>query len=415
MPIEKIDIVMFSMSEYGEWQSGIVNRNFYVLHTLLQDPRVRKVVTIDYLPFTWKRAARQWFQNVMRGVDGKVVSRGLFHKLTAVRESEIERTGFSLAGFEPTAVPYRLFCYSDVRSVFSEYVVYRQLQHDLKRLDLKNVVLWSYVPTFVRYFGKFGEELTVFDAVDNWLEHSSYAGVRERITLNYQTIRYKADLIFTTSQDLVNFFDRPTGCTFVPNGAALSHIEQVPKLVDREVANLPRPIIGYVGTMQEDRIDIDLIAYLAKANPTKSFVLVGPVWPGLKQEVEIKLKQLPNVVLTGRKSFIEARMYIREFAVAIVPYLQNDFNRHANPMKVYEYLAAGKPVVATPGPGLEVLRGAIRLAATPEAFNDQLLKALDEVSPQDVERRMTVAREHSWEARVNSMLDNVFRVLNERG
>lgn len=415
MPVDRIDIVMFNMSEYREWQSGIVNRNFYVLHTLLKDPRVRKVVAIDYLPFTWKRAVRQWFQNVLRGPEGKIVSRGLFHRLTAVRESEIERTGYQLAGFEPEAVTYKLFTYSDVRSVFSEYAVYRQLQHDLTRLDLKNVVLWSYLPTYGRYFGKFGEELIIFDAVDNWLEHSSYAGIRDRIKLNYQTIRYKADLIFTTSEDLVKFFDRPTGCAFVPNGAALDHIEQVPKLVDREVAGIPRPIIGYVGTMQEDRIDIDLIAYLAKANPTKSFVLVGPVWPGLKQEVETKLKNLPNVYFTGRKSFIEARMYIREFAVAMVPYLQNEFNRHANPMKVYEYLAAGKPVVATPGPGLSVLKKYIRLAATPEAFNDEMLKALDENSVSDIELRKSAAHEHSWGARVNVMLDSIFRILNERG
>lgn len=407
----KVDIVMFNMSAYAEWQAGISNRNFHILHTLLKDPRVRKIVAVDYLPFTFKRAARQWWQYVLRGVGGKVLGRGLMHKLVALSEAEIERTGYALAGYAPQQVPHKLFILSDIASAWSEAKVYARLRHYAKLLDLKNVVIWSYLPTFVGYFGGLGERLSVFDAVDNWLEHSSYARIRERLRLNYQTIRYKADLIFTTSEDLVKFFDRTSGCSFIPNGINLEQVVSAPRLVGRDIANLPRPIIGYNGTLQENRLDVDLLAFLAKANPTKSFVLIGPVWPGLRRVVEKKLKPLPNVHFLGRKSYLETQAYIREYAVAIVPHLENEFNRHTNPLKVYEYLAAGKPIVATPSPALDTLREVVHIAATPEAFNEQLMRALEETSEDLTAQRQAVAQANAWTTRVNGMLEQVFKQL----
>jgi glycosyltransferase involved in cell wall biosynthesis len=410
--MEKIDIVMFNMSCYTEWQAGISNRNFHILHTLLKDERVRKIVMVDYLPFTWKRALRQWWQNKMRGVQGKVISQGIIHKLVALSESEIERTGYKLEGVDLKTVPFKLFNYSDIGSVWSEQGAYQRLKHDLEHLDLKNVVLWSYIPTFIGYFGKFNEKLSVFDAVDNWLEHSSYTKIKDRLKLNYQTIRYKTDLIFTTSPDLVKFFDRPSNCTFIPNGISLEHIASAPKLIGRDIAGLPRPIIGYGGTLQEDRIDIDLIRYLAQANPNKSFVLIGAVWPNVQTMIDQKLKSLPNVYLLGRKTFSEAQAYYREFNVAIIPHLKNEFNRHTNPLKLYEYLAMGKPVVATPSVGLEDFGKIIHTADTFEKFNKQLLKALVENSETDIVKRRLFVEQHTWNKRVEFMLNQIFGKLS---
>lgn len=402
----KVDIVMFNMSEYRDWQNGIVNRNCHVLHHLLKDERVRKIVAVDYLPFTRKRAARELAQDVVAGVGGKVIARGLTHKLVAVRESELERTGYSLPGFEPSSVPYKLFVYSDVGSVRNEPAVYRRLARELKRIDVKNVVLWSYLPSMVGYFGQFGEGVSVFDAVDSWLEHASYVKLRSRLQLNYQTIRHQADVIFTTSPDLVKFFDRPN-CSFVPNGISAEQIAGASRLVGRDLVNIPRPIIGYGGTLQENRLDMDLLAYLARANPTKSFVLIGPVWPGARKAVERKLRPLHNVYLLGRKPYREALSYYREFKVALIPHQVNEFNRQTNPLKLYDYLALGRPVVATKGVGLDDFGDVVHLAATPEEFNQALLKALNETSEAEVAKRQERVRAYSWDVLTRGMLDQV--------
>lgn len=404
---DKVDIVMFGMSEYHDWQHGIVNRNCHVLHTLLRHPRVRKVIVVDYLPYTKKRAVREWFQNIVHGVHGKVISRGPMHKLVAVREADIERTGYSLPGIERSAVPYKLFVYSDVGSARDEAGVYKRLSAELGRLGVRDLLLWSYLPVFVGYFGALGEQMSVFDAVDNWIEHASYKKIAPRLQLNYEAIKHKADVIFTTSEDLVKFFDRPR-CWFMPNGISLTHVASAPKLVGRDVADLPRPIIGYGGTLQEDRIDIDLVARLAQLNPTKSFVLVGPVWPGIKKLVDKKLKSLPNVHLLGRKPYQEALSYYREFTVAIIPHLANEFNRHTNPLKLYDYLALGKPIVATKHTGLDQFKDVIHLAGTPEEFNTELLQALAETAPELAEQRKERAKAFSWDATVDAMLKKIF-------
>ncbi|MDZ4229782.1 MAG: glycosyltransferase, partial [Candidatus Veblenbacteria bacterium] len=335
------------------------------------------------------------------------------YRLTALRGSEIELTGYHLPGVGPNDIQHKLFVFSSVQSFWNEAKCYQTLQRELARLNLKNVVLWSYLPTFVGCFGVLGERLSVFDAVDNWLEHSSYLKVKDRLKVNYQTIRARAGLIFTTAQDLTKIFDRPQDCTYVPNGVDVERILSAPRLVGRDIASLPRPIIGYIGTIQEDRVDVSLIQRLAEANPQKSFVLIGGVWPGIREQVNQRLRNLPNVHLLGRKSFRETPQYLREFSVAIIPHKQNEFNRHTNPMKLYEYLAAGKPVVATPGAGLEGFADLVYLAATPEQFNTALIRALQEDSVELRERRQAIAAAESWQARVKVMLGQVFAKLGD--
>ena len=415
MPDKTIDIVMFNMSAYTDWQQGIANRNMHVLHTLLGDERVRKVVAVDYLPFTLKRAVRQWFQNILGGPTGQVLARGFSYKLTAVKNFEIERTGYGFEGAVPEEVQHKLFVFSSVQSLWREGALCRQLAKEIKRLNLKNVVLWTYLPTFVGCFGALGEKVAVFDAVDNWLEHSAYTRVRDRLKVNYQTIKAKADIIFTTSEDLAKLFDLPQNCYFVPNGVDFERINQAPKLTGRDIAGLARPIIGYIGTIQEDRVEVELIRYLAQANPQKSFVLIGGVWPGVRKAVNERLRSLPNVHLLGRKSFRDTPQYLREFDVAIIPHKQNEFNRHTNPMKLYEYLAAGKPVVATPGAGLEQFKDLVYLAGKPEEFNQAVIRALKENSTEAAEKRQMVAAHESWRVRVNLMLEQVFAKLDKEG
>lgn len=413
MPPRTVDIVMFNMSAYTDWQHGIANRNMHILHTLLNDERVRKIVAVDYLPFTFKRTIRQWLQNVLGGPSGQVISRSLFYKLTALSNFEIDRTGYTFTKTNTTAasIQHKLFVFSSVQSWRHETELYRRLNLELRRLNLKNIILWSYLPTFVGYFGVLGERLSVFDAVDNWLEHSAYIKIRDRLRVNYQTIRSQADLIFTTSQDLVKFFDRPDSCFYIPNGVDYERLVAAPRLTGRDIASLPRPIIGYIGTIQEDRVDVDLINYLARVNPQKSFVLIGGIWPGIRPQIEAKLRTLPNVYFLGRKSFLETPQYLREFDVAIIPHLQNEFNRHTNPMKLYEYLAAGKPVVATPGAGLEEFRDLIYLAAKPEDFNQALIRALSENNEELSRLRRQRAERESWHTRVNLMLEKIWSRL----
>jgi glycosyltransferase involved in cell wall biosynthesis len=133
----------------------------------------------------------------------------------------------------------------------------------------------------------------------------------------------------------------------------------------------------------------------------------GLTWPSFSSGAKAKVVPLPNVHFLGRKPFREALAYMREFNVAIIPHLQNDFNRNTNPLKLYEYLALGKPVVMTPQVGLEEVGDLVRVADTPEQFNRQVLAALRERGTGSAERRKQFVQGHSWANRVNTMLTEV--------
>lgn len=410
--IENIDVIMLNMSAYTEWQSGISNRNFNVLHTLLKDERVRKIVAVDYLPFNWRRSVKQWFKNIMTGVEGKVIARGLTYKLVAASAGAIAQTGYKVPNYEPDEVPFTLFVYTDILASISESLVWRRLNKLKDKLGLKNVVVWSYLPTTATHYGKLGESLNVFDAVDNWLEHASYEKIQPRLKLNYQTIKNQADAIFTTSSKLVDFFEQRQNCWFIPNGVWFNHFTEAPKIVGRDILNLPKPIIGYGGTIQENRIDLDLIAYIAEANPNKSIVMIGPVWPSLKPVIDAKLKKYTNVHFLGRKSYQEAPAYYSHFDVAIIPHLVNDFNKFTDPLKLYDYLSLGKPVVSTAGQGLEQFSEVVSITKTPAEFNEAIHNALASDTEEMIQKRKTTAYENRWEIRVYEMLDKIFSLIN---
>jgi len=407
---EKIDVIMFNMSAYSEWQQGYVNRNSHILHEFLRDPRIRKIVAVDYLPFTFKRALKVWLQDVLHWPRGKKMSGRLFSRLTAVANSEINKTVYKVGGFD-NEVSYKLFVYSTALSCFSESLAMKDLAQALQKLNLKNIVVWSYLPIFGKCLEVVPSRLKVFDAVDNWLNHSAYQKILPRLKKNYAAIGQTADLIFTTSQDMVDFFEHRPDCYYLPNGIRWHHFKDLPKLVGRDIATLPKPVIGYVGIIQQDRIDLDLIAYLAETNPKKSFAFVGPVWPNFKKRVKEKLGQLNNVYWLGRKHYWEVPAYISKFDVAIVPHLVNEFGKHTSLLKVLEYLACGKPVVSTPTAGTGAFKTVIKLADTPVKFNQALLDALESNTERDQERRRHTAAQHTWAKRAQFMLDKVFAKL----
>lgn len=405
----KIDILMFNMSAYSEWQAGFVNRNSHVLHELLTDQRVRKIVAVDYLPFTWKRALKIWLAGVLHWPGGKKMFSSLFSRLTALSNSEINRTVYKVNN--PEEVAYKLFIYSTVGSYFSEEKMLNDLQQAIARLNLKNLVVWSYLPTFVGCFSKIPVKLKIFDAVDNWLAHSAYYKIRPRLKSNYDIIKNQADLIFTTSQEMVKYFDRSEGVYYVPNGVQWQMYKDPPKIVNRDIASLPRPIIGYVGILQQDRIDLRLIEYLAINNPKKSFVLVGPIWSNFRKQLMAKLGQVPNVYFLGRKHYWEVPAYISQFDVAIVPHLLNEFGKHTSLLKMMEYLAAGKPVVSTPTSGTDAFKKIVKLASTPEQFNRAIISSLAGDSLSDHKKRQEVAWHYSWAEQVNFMMQKVMNKI----
>jgi glycosyltransferase involved in cell wall biosynthesis len=163
-----------------------------------------------------------------------------------------------------------------------------------------------------------------------------------------------------------------------------------------ELTRIPHPIVGYVGQVA-DKMDYQLIDELAKARPNWSFVFVGPVWLHRQREADT-LSDRPNVHFLGPRPFEELPTYLRGFDVCFLPHRRSKLTLSMDPIKLYDYLATGKPVVSTGVAGLDRFEDVVWVADDAPGFLRALEQALGEEGSLRA-RRLAYARANSWPIR----------------
>ena len=389
--MKKFDVIMFNMSSYSEWDEGVSNRNYHVLQQLLHNEQVGKILAIDYLPLNFKRALRNYKENnVLNIKNSKIIKTNITSKITKVSD--------------------KLYIYSDIRFFLFPKLVLNNIKKISLDLDFKETITWSFFPFIAPYLNILKPKLNIFDAVDNWLNHSSYKKEKEKLKEAYNIIKKEADLIFVVSDNLFELFDNQDNVYWIPNGVDLKHYKQKFSLYNRDIADIKKPIIGYIGIIQ-DRVDLDLIKYLARKNINKSIILVGPVW-NEQDQAKLELDKERNVYFLGYKTYKEAPMYIQQFDIGIIPHQADKLTASMNPMKMYEYLACGKPVVSTKGAGSDNLKDMVLIAKDYEDFNKKVNKALENNSGEEEEKRKEFIKQYSWFNAVQKMMELINKKLN---
>ena len=164
-----------------------------------------------------------------------------------------------------------------------------------------------------------------------------------------------------------------------------------------ELQGEQRPVVCYTGHI-DHRLDYQLLLTSARQHSDTLFLLIGPV-SGNEWE-RSGLASLPNVVFTGKKALHELPAYLQHAQAALIPFKCNALTASIYPLKLNEYLAAGKAVVATPfSEDIRAFKQAIFLAEQPAAFADALGVALKSDTPMEREKRLKVAEENTWEVR----------------
>lgn len=167
-----------------------------------------------------------------------------------------------------------------------------------------------------------------------------------------------------------------------------------------DMGDFRHPIIGYVGALDSERLDLDIIEKIARANTAWTVVLVGPEDETFTRS---QLHEIPNIHFLGRRPLAQLPAYIQTFDVCINPQLNNTITRGNYPLKIDEYLAMGKPVVATRTGAMKLFGDYTYLADSPEEYPALLQKALAEDSPENQRERIAFARTHTWENSVNDL------------
>ncbi len=243
--------------------------------------------------------------------------------------------------------------------------------------------------------GRLGERALIHDVSDlDWTFARSSNRWHHRREM-HKSVR-AADLVLTSSSVLPRWLP-PSRYPpeIVPNGCDPARFRPEGPVAE-SVRDLPGPRLGYAGAIDTRCFDGELIAEVARRRPDWTFVLTGPS----TRAGRAALANLSNVRLLGSMHFDDVPAALRACDVCLIPYRLGGFVDYVHPKKLYEYLALGKPVVATALPALREHEDVVHLAATPERFVVAVDKALTSSrSPDATSERRAVAMSHSWSVR----------------
>jgi GT2 family glycosyltransferase/glycosyltransferase involved in cell wall biosynthesis len=235
--------------------------------------------------------------------------------------------------------------------------------------------------------------VVVYDCMD---AYASFANAgRPARELERETVM-GADMVVCSSEHLCNSMRRyGRESVLVRNGVTVSHFEKRPQSLAFERR---RPTVGYWGATAE-WTDIALLIHAARELPGIDFVLIGEV---MRVDVS-ELAALPNVRMIGEVPYCDLPAYLHGFDVCILPYRVCEYALASDPMKVWEYMSAGKPIVAVRLPEIERLHGLITLTSTREEFVEGIRRGVAENDPVLRERRIAYAHENSWDRRAGQL------------
>ena len=279
----------------------------------------------------------------------------------------------------------------------------------LKHLGFRRTLLWHSFPYWSEPLVEAINHLTF---VYHCLDHCEREEERRLVR--------RADAVFCVSDTLLERHRQINPNThLLPNGVDLRLFDACRAAEGHRPADLPKVgrLLGFLGYVNY-HLDVELLLHVAKAFPRDYVIVVGripknqTVPQGKQREALADLHSQPNVRILGFKPTPELPLYLNAFDVCLIPFLKNQFNRECDPLKFYQYIAMGKPVVSTPVVVAERYHHICYVAESHDDFIAQIARALREGDPEAHRRaRLAVAQAHSWE----SLVAQACRVLSSSG
>jgi GT2 family glycosyltransferase/glycosyltransferase involved in cell wall biosynthesis len=283
--------------------------------------------------------------------------------------------------------------YADIPSELQTAAIVEGVQRIRDRFKIGTTLSIVDYPFWAPVARQIANTVVVYDCMD---AYSSFGNAGRPARELEAAMAATADLVVCSSEHLRNRMLRyDADGVLVRNGVNVAHFEKRPEALafDRK-----RATIGYWGATAE-WTDIELLMQAARQLPEADFVLIGEV---MRIDVS-ELAALPNVHMIGEVPYSSLPGYLHAFDVCILPYRVCEYALASDPMKVWEYMSAGKPVVAVRFPEIERLGDLITLVSTPAEFVEGIRRGLREDNPELRQRRISYAGENTWERRAEQL------------
>ncbi|MDQ3534724.1 MAG: glycosyltransferase [Bacteroidota bacterium] len=303
----------------------------------------------------------------------------------------------------------------DVLSGANDKILASTLRTLIKDFKVKKYIFINiFVPYYLRTIPEdIKPEVNIYYTVDNISQEPYIA--KHGVRLEKEAI-LKADVAFATSKELTRLVSGYAGnIHFLPNAADTSLFKRAMEeklATPKELKEVTQTVICYTGNIGT-RINYPLLRGIAQAHKDKILLMVGPIsTPDYKAA---GLDQLPNVLFVGPKAIGELPAYLQKSDCTIIPFEYSLLTKSIYPLKINEYLAAGKPVISTAfSDDIVDFEDVAYIAYSDQEFIDKIDLALKEDSMERQQKRLEKAKQNSWAARVEKFWNINEEFLNKR-
>ena len=311
------------------------------------------------------------------------------------KTSSVREVASNIAVLTPPLLLPAGYGWSTVNRI-NQALLWRSIRSASRQLGWKIDMVWTHLPGAADLPTNLP---LVYDCVDDHAAFSqiSYLWRQEVVERLEHRLLQRAWRVFASSELLLlKCRQVRSDAALVGNGADLDHFAVATQGYSG-ILEMEHPIIGYYGGIGP-WVDVDLIAGAAASRPELNFVMIGPVDSAVTQPTKV-----PNLHFLGFVPYKTLPKYLADFDVALVPFKNNGVTQSVNPLKLYEYFAAGKPVIVADIPELVRWQPLVYVANDVEGLLVEIDKALKE-SGELKAARQKVARENSWDAKVADIL-----------
>lgn len=330
-------------------------------------------------------------------------------KQTAWQKPSVRQKAENLWLWQPPLLPPGRY-FSLAINILGQQRLIARLRPVLESLQFSRPALWMYPPHSGPLIGQFGEILSVYHCIDRFV--AGQGGLKRRVMESQERdLISRSDLVFVHAEGLRRLYGHLTRrpIILVPSAADVGHFQST-DLVHPDLMGLPRPLLGLTGTL-DARIDLAYLEEVMRLRSDWSLVLIGAARPG---RIDLApLLALPNVYNLGHRSFADLPSLLNGIDVLLIPYVRSELTEYISPIKLYEYLANGAPIVSAPLAEIRSFSNWIYFAEEPAGYIRAIEQALQEDSPERRAAQRRAAWEHTWEARLQILWGAVEAVVQE--
>jgi len=333
---------------------------------------------------------------------GKSFLRRLIRKARSIFTG-LKRTEKGFWVYSPFALPVHHIWWA---KPLNDLLLRLQVWHITRKLGIHNPVVLVACPAACDVAMKMRKSKLIYQRTDRFEEAQ---GIDVDTIVKYdKRLKANSDLTIYVSKELLE--QESNECRkpfFLDHGVDFEFFASAEEssFVPDDMADIPKPVVGYFGAISHHSVDIALAEKVADIMPELSFVFVGTAYesyPGLAAK--------KNVWMLGQKDYEQIPHYGKCFDIAILPWVRNRWTQAANPVKVKEYLALGKPFVCTPVfTQIQEYLDVAYLADTPEEFAQCIKKALKEDNPERIAARREKVENVTWDSKAELLLQELFK------